>query len=79
MFERGKLIDTNWLSFAGSLHQQQMLLLTSVVQLVCTTAANEEFLKMEVAYENPLSNNRERKVSIIECLQLMRPLSDQQA
>ena len=39
------------------------------------TAANEEFRKKELAYENPWSNNRERMMSIIECLQLMRPLS----
>ena len=39
------------------------------------TAADEEFREMELAYENPWSNNRERMVSIIECLQLTRPRS----
>jgi hypothetical protein len=39
------------------------------------TAANKEFREMELAYNNPWSNNRERMVSIIECLQLTRPRS----
>ena len=40
------------------------------------TAADEEFREMELAYENPWSNNRERMVSIIESLQLTRPRSN---